>query len=103
MKLGYTVGALTAAIAASLLTAAPGVDGATPEGPLRIYSSLPLQRGWRPESLDIVRAERMALEEAGSTAAGHPIEFVSLDDSTRRAGKWTVGRTAANAALAAFD
>jgi branched-chain amino acid transport system substrate-binding protein len=45
----------------------------------------------------------MALQEAGGVAAGHPIEYVSLDDSTASEGEWAVGKTLRNAERAAED
>jgi branched-chain amino acid transport system substrate-binding protein len=94
-----------AAILAALLAAALPVglgDAASPDS-LHIYSSLPLQGANRPQTLDVVRAERMALEEAGGVAGGHPVELISLDDSTRAAGKWAPEKVTANARRAGGD
>jgi len=66
--------------------------------PLHVYSSLPLHGPAASESADIVRAERLALEEAGS-----PVELIALDDSTKAAGGWDPGATAANARRAGQD
>ena len=49
---------------------------------LTIYSSLPLQGDSRPQSEDVVRGEKMALEEAGGKAGNFKINYQSLDDST---------------------
>jgi branched-chain amino acid transport system substrate-binding protein len=93
------------AILAALVAAAlpVGLGDAAPTDALHIYSSLPLQGLNRPQTLDVVRAERMALEEAGGVAGGHPIELISLDDSTRAAGKWEPGRVVTNARRAGED
>ena len=71
--------------------------------PLTIYSSLPLHGGARPESVAIVKGARLALEERGHQAGGHPIRYISLSDSVRWAGAWTPERTLANALRAARD
>jgi branched-chain amino acid transport system substrate-binding protein len=67
--------------------------------PLTVYSSLPLTGPNRPHALAIVQGSQLALEEAG----GHQIRYVSLDDSTARARRWTPFRASANARRAASD
>jgi len=64
---------------------------------LTIYSSLPLQGDSRPQSEDVVRGEKLALEEVGGKAGNFKINYVSLDDATAAAGKWDAGQTSANA------
>ena len=64
-----------------------------------IYSSLPLRGDSRPQSVDLVRAMRMALEESGRT----DVRYVSLDDSTRSTKKWEPGQVSANARRAVSD
>ena len=76
---------------------------AAPPEQLTIYSSLPLVGDARAQSEDIVRAEVLAVEQSGGHPGGFTIKYVSLDDATRRAGKWTPSRTAANARRAAAD
>jgi branched-chain amino acid transport system substrate-binding protein len=66
--------------------------------PLHVYSSMPAHGPARAESADIVRAEQLALEEAGN-----PVELISRDDSTKAAGTWEPRRTSANARVAAQD
>jgi branched-chain amino acid transport system substrate-binding protein len=68
-----------------------------------IYSSLPLQGDSRALTQDIVSAEKLALSDAGGTAGGLAIKFISLDDSTAAAGKWEPGQTFDNARTAARD
>jgi branched-chain amino acid transport system substrate-binding protein len=92
---------IRAAVVAALLAASSAA--AAPPDPLRIYSSMPLQGLSRPDTLDVVRAEQMALDEAGGTGGGHSIKLVSLDDSTRAAGQWEPGKTSSNARRAAQD
>ena len=71
--------------------------------PLTVYSGLPLTGASRPQALSIERGARLALEEAGGGAGAHSIRYVSLDDSTARAGRWTPVKTARNARRAARD
>jgi branched-chain amino acid transport system substrate-binding protein len=70
---------------------------------LTVYSSMPLQGAGRPQSLAVVQAARLALEEAGGRAGRHPVRHISLDNSTARAGTWTPENTAANTRRAAQD
>ena len=91
---------LVLAVLACLL-AAPAAASA--QEPLTVYSSLPLQGAAGPESRDVVRGMQLALERAGGRAAGRPVRYVSLDDSTRREGSWTPERVSRNARRAAQD
>jgi branched-chain amino acid transport system substrate-binding protein len=68
-----------------------------------VYSSMPLQGAGRPQSLAVVQGARLALEEAGMRAGPHRIRYISLDNSTARAGTWTPEATWRNARLAAQD
>jgi branched-chain amino acid transport system substrate-binding protein len=70
---------------------------------LTIYSSLPLQGDSRPQSLDVVSGEKLALEEAGGKVGKFTIKYVSLDDATAAAGKWDPGQTSSDARKAAQD
>jgi branched-chain amino acid transport system substrate-binding protein len=74
---------------------------ATSASALTIYSSLPLHGDARPQSRSVVDAERLALEQAGGRAGSFAIKLVSLDDSTKAAGKWDPGKVVANARRAA--
>jgi branched-chain amino acid transport system substrate-binding protein len=84
---------------AALLGLAQGAGAET----VRIYSSLPLYGPSRPQSEDIVRAMRMALRANDGMAGRFTIDFVSLNDATRRTGFWTAKKVAANARRAAAD
>jgi branched-chain amino acid transport system substrate-binding protein len=79
----------------------PGLAQA--QSPLTVYSSLPLQGAQRPQALAIVQGARLALEEAGGRAGAHLIRYVSLDDSTVRAGTWDPVAVSRNARRAAVD
>src|SRR3954454_24168652 len=70
---------------------------------LHIYSSLPLQGVSRAQARDIVRAIRVALNEAGGRAGTFDIRYTSLDDSTAVAGNWDPGQCAQNARGAPRD
>lgn len=52
---------------------------------LTIYSSVPLQGPERSISLDVIRAERLALREHGGRAGRYGVDLVSLDASTPKA------------------
>jgi branched-chain amino acid transport system substrate-binding protein len=68
-----------------------------------IYSSLPLQGSGRPQSLDVIRGERLALEQAGNKGGACTVTYKSLDDSTAQAGQWDPQATSANARKASQD
>jgi branched-chain amino acid transport system substrate-binding protein len=88
-------------LSVALLVLTPG--RAQAQTRLTVYSSMPLQGAQRPQALAIVQGARLALEEAGGRAGAHPIRYVSLDDSTARAGTWTPERASRNARRAARD
>lgn len=70
---------------------------------LTVYSSLPLNGPLAPVARDIVRAEKLALQEAGGRAGVYDIGFVSLDSSDPETGRWSPGQVAANARKAVQD
>ena len=77
-------------------------DNAEP-ATLRIYSSLPLQGDSRPQSEDVVKAMKLALEEVGDSVGGFSIDYVSLDDASPEMGRWDPALIEANARKAAAD
>jgi branched-chain amino acid transport system substrate-binding protein len=85
------------------MSTAPGADAQSTPDPLTVYSSLPLSGAARPQAQAIVRGARLALEEAGGSAGGRQIRYVSLNDATSRVGSWTPQKTASNARRAASD
>jgi branched-chain amino acid transport system substrate-binding protein len=89
-------------LAASGHAPAPAPAETVQQG-LTVYSSMPLQGAARPQSLAVVQGARLALEEAGGRAGPHRVRYVSLDNSTARAGTWTPENTAANTRRAAQD
>src|SRR4051794_11662220 len=102
---------LAAAVLAALVAAcgsdesSGGGGGGSTEAAkqLTIYSSLPLQGAARAQSEAAVNGAKLALEQAGGKAGGHPIKYVSLDDSTAQVAGWEPNATSANARKAAQD
>ncbi len=70
---------------------------------LTVYSSLPQTGPFAPVSRDLVRAEKLALEEAGGRAGEFRVSFVSLDSADPRTGLWSPERVADNARTAVED
>jgi branched-chain amino acid transport system substrate-binding protein len=70
---------------------------------LTVYSSLPLQGAQRPQTTDLVKGVKLALEQAGGKAGDFAVQYESLDDSTAQAGAWTPEATQSNARKAAQD
>ena len=68
-----------------------------------IYSSLPLQGDSRPQSEDVVRGMKLALEQKGGKAPPNTIKYVSLDDASKEFGMWHPDPVKANARRAAGD
>jgi branched-chain amino acid transport system substrate-binding protein len=77
--------------------------GTTPSKNVTIYSSLPLQGATRGNALDVIRGERLALQQRNNKAGPCTVEYKSLDDSTAQAGQWDPGATSANARRVAND
>jgi branched-chain amino acid transport system substrate-binding protein len=88
---------LTALAVLSLLAPAAAAQELT------IYSSMPLQGVSKFQTEAIVAGARRALADAGGQAAGRPVRYVSLDNSTSAAGTWTPEATSRNARRAARD
>ena len=92
---------LLAAIA--LIAAGCGDDtsgsgsGQVPGDTLAIYSSLPLHGPQRTDSQDVIRGEKLALEQAGGKVGKFKIEYTSLDDATEANLGWEPGQVASNA------
>ncbi|MDO8210969.1 branched-chain amino acid ABC transporter substrate-binding protein [Conexibacter sp. CPCC 206217] len=70
---------------------------------LAIYSSMPLEGPDRTPALDVVRAQQMALRDAGSTAGRYDIDLVSLDAATPKENSWDPAQISDNARRAAKD
>jgi branched-chain amino acid transport system substrate-binding protein len=102
MWVGWALLAIALAVPPDAGRSSALAQGAQP-GQLTVYSSMPLQGASRPQALAVVQGARLALEEAGGRAGAHPIRYISLDNSTARAGTWTPEHTFRNARLAARD
>ena len=86
-------------------SAAPqaGPPSASPTHTIKIVSSLPLIGTRRVDSLAIVDAITMALDEAGRRVGSFAIEYESLDDATAARQGQDPDQEAANARRAAAD
>ncbi len=77
-------------------------SGATVAGSqLAIYSSLPLQGAPRQRALDVLAAQRLALDQAGGKVGDFEVRLVSLDDAAAKTGRPDPGRSLSNARVAA--
>ncbi|MEI6045513.1 MAG: branched-chain amino acid ABC transporter substrate-binding protein, partial [Chloroflexota bacterium] len=75
-------------------------------GTVRIYSSLPLTGSSRQQSLTLVNAMQLALDDftGGTKKIGSlTVDFVSLDDATAAKGQWDADQEKANANKAVND
>ncbi|HEX2087756.1 MAG TPA: branched-chain amino acid ABC transporter substrate-binding protein [Solirubrobacteraceae bacterium] len=70
---------------------------------LTVYSSLPQTGPLAEVSRDMVRAEKLALEQAGGRAGDYRISYVSLDSADPKTGRWTPDRVVQNARAAVED
>jgi branched-chain amino acid transport system substrate-binding protein len=80
-----------------------GGSSSSGSGELHIYSSLNLEGASRGQNQAVVNGIKLALEQAGGKAGGHPIKYISLSDASAQAGNWTPELTSANARRAAQD
>ena len=80
-----------------------GGGASTPSKNVTIYSSLPLQGSSRPQSLDVIKGEKLALKERGNKGGSCTVTYKSLDDSTAQAGTWDPGQTSSNARKVSQD
>lgn len=106
MKLRPTVLATLVMLGSGVLGAGLGrAQDPAPDGTqsVTIYSSLPLQGDSRPQSRDVVRAMRMALAANDGKAGSFAVKYVSLDDATKKFGRWDPRKIKANARKAARD
>ncbi len=69
----------------------------------KIVSDLPMQGPNRAQTITMVNAIRLALEQRGGKAGDVKIEYEVLDDSTAQAGQWDAAKCAENAQQAAQD
>jgi branched-chain amino acid transport system substrate-binding protein len=83
---------------------AGGGGGGGGEAPTaKIVSDLPMQGANRAQTLTMVNAIRLALQERDNKAGDIQIEYEVLDDATAQAGQWDAAKCAENAQSAAQD
>ena len=80
-----------------------GGGGGEEAATAKIVSDLPMQGANRAQTLTMVNAIRMAIEERNGKAGDVNIEYEVLDDSTAQAGQWDAAKCAENAQSAAQD
>jgi branched-chain amino acid transport system substrate-binding protein len=95
-------------LASTFVLAACGDDDGVDESlilgdTLTVYSSVPLRGPYAEVSRDIVRAEKLALKEAGGRAGDYSVSFASLDGADPETGRWSPGVVASNARKAVQD
>ena len=93
-------GAVAGTSLPALASAAPAAQGAEV---IKIVSSLPLTGPSYGQSISVVNAIRMAIEEAGRKSGNYIIEYEALDDATAAAAKWMAEKEAENANKALND
>ena len=89
-----------------VLGCAGGVGGGQGGGEaptVKLVSDLPLQGSSRIETVSMVNAIKMALEQRNYKAGDIKIEYESMDDATAQAGQWDEAKCAENAQKAAQD
>jgi branched-chain amino acid transport system substrate-binding protein len=69
----------------------------------KIVSDLPMQGASRVQSVTMVNAIKLALEQRNYKAGNVTIEYEVLDDATAQAGQWDEAKCAENAQKAAQD
>ena len=102
---------LTATLACVLAAGGPaacGGDGERGGGDvagdtLTVYASQPLEGRLSGQARDAVRAERLALAQAGGRAGRWRVRLVALNNADARTGDWDPGLVSANARRAAQD
>lgn len=97
-----------AGLIAALVLAACGSSAAPDRnhvaGPLlRVYSSQPLVGPLADQAGDLVRAEQLALTEAGGRIGRWRIGYVALNNASPETGRWDPGVVLANARRAVDD
>jgi branched-chain amino acid transport system substrate-binding protein len=98
---------LSVAAVLLVLGCAGGAGGGGPGGgeapTVKLVSDLPLQGSSRIETVSMVAAIKMALQERNYKAGDIKIEYESMDDATAQAGQWDEAKCAENAQKAAQD
>lgn len=121
MKLPARIAVLLAGVSLVAAACAPAAPAApTPAAPsptpraatptpapvakkVKIASSLPMQGASRTQTITIVNAIKMALEEAGGKAGNTTVEYEALDDATAAKQSWDAAQEAENARKVTAD
>src|SRR2546421_5870241 len=97
-------GMVAAALAPAGCGSSNGSGGSSIRGDtLRVYSSQPLVGGLADQGRDMVRAEQLALADAGDRVGRWRIEYRALNDANAERGTWDPGLVSSNARRAAQD
>ncbi|OLC57616.1 MAG: hypothetical protein AUH85_02810 [Chloroflexi bacterium 13_1_40CM_4_68_4] len=114
MSLAQRVGAVILTVVA-LIASACGGGTATPSGSasasasgaaaktVKIWSSLPMTGSSRTQTVQIVNAIKMALDEINSKVGNTTITFEALDDATAAKQSWDAAQESENAKKAIAD
>jgi branched-chain amino acid transport system substrate-binding protein len=70
---------------------------------VKLVTSLPFDATDRLQSEDVVKGEKLALQQANNQVGPCKISFQQLDDATAQAGQWDPGQTSSNARKAVQD
>lgn len=89
--------------AAAAMTALASGTNAQDKGVIKIVSSLPHTGSANAQTKTIVNGITLAIEEAGSTAAGYKLVYEAWDDASPERGQWDPAVEAANADKAVAD
>ena len=98
--------ALVVGLLAFVLAGCGGEDpaqSAVSGSELTVYSSMPLEGPDRVPALDVLRGERLALQEAGGRVGDYRVRLVALDAATPEADRWDPAQISENARRAADD
>ena len=116
MKLATRFGILLAGLALVVSACAPAPAASPTAGPatatpaptpvakkVKIYSSLPLTGSSRTQTVQIVNAINLALDEINRKVGNVTIEYEALDDATAAKQQWDATQEAENARKAVSD
>jgi branched-chain amino acid transport system substrate-binding protein len=100
--------AVLGVVAALLVVGCAGGAGGGGQGggeapTVKMVSDLPLQGASRVDTVKMVNAIKLALEQRNYKAGDIKIEYESMDDATAQAGQWDEAKCAENAQKAAQD
>lgn len=105
-RLSRALAALVVGLCALVLAGCGGEDpaqSAVDGSELTVYSSMPLEGPDRVPALDVLRGERIALQEAGGRVGDYRVRLVSLDAATPEADRWDPAQISENARRAGDD